>query len=248
MDEIFPMRSREFRNLAWNALGGNWLKAIFSVLFCCLISCLCVVVLSFLATEGSLVYDILDVLGSFFVGVFSFGLLALYLGIARKQETSFGTLFAGFSSLRLFCRIIFAEILTALPLFIAAIIVSFIYYGWMLGAEGLSLIFPVIVFALFLGFAVFWSYSMMPLFFVMRDHLEISAWAALKKSFGLMSGHRFRLFKLHLSFFGWCILGCVTAGILFFWIGPYMMTATAVFYDDLISKTSPAEKLEETQT
>ena len=37
-------------------------------------------------------------------------------------------------------------------------------------------------------------------------------------------------------FFGWMIVGILTFGIAFLWIGPYMRTATARFYDDLLTE------------
>lgn len=235
----------EYRNQAWNALGGNWLRAIFSVIGYSVISVAVTFALTFPFSDGSVSYGAASALASFFDIVLCFGLSAIYLGIARREKPSMGTLFAGFSKM---FRIVLAGILCAIPPVIFAFVAGFLYLGWIIGGHGLELLLPVLLILTLIGFCIFWTYSLMPLFFVMRDYSECSAWTAIKKSYCLMSGHRFKLFKLHLSFFGWMLLGSITLGIAFFWVGPYMATATAVFYDDLnFTQARPAEE-SETQT
>ena len=56
---------------------------------------------------------------------------------------------------------------------------------------------------------------------------------ALKKSKDMMMGHKWRLFCLFTRFLGWILLGILSLGIGFLWIGPYIMTSTANFYIDL---------------
>lgn len=53
-----------------------------------------------------------------------------------------------------------------------------------------------------------------------------------------MNGNKWRLFCLHFSFIGWMLLGILTFGILYFWIIPYMQTAQAEFYRDIIAERS----------
>ena len=43
----------------------------------------------------------------------------------------------------------------------------------------------------------------------------------------------FDLFWLYLSFIGWGILCLFTAGIGFLWLGPYIETSVAAFYEDV---------------
>ena len=42
---------------------------------------------------------------------------------------------------------------------------------------------------------------------------------------------------LQLSFIGWILLAIVTLGIGFLFVGPYMQTANAAFYEDLKAET-----------
>ena len=76
-----------------------------------------------------------------------------------------------------------------------------------------------------------YSYAMTP--YILEEHPELSANAAIDRSRAMMKGHKFDLFWLQLSFIGWGILAVVTCGIGFFWLAPYMDTAQAAFYRDL---------------
>lgn len=72
------------------------------------------------------------------------------------------------------------------------------------------------------------SYSMTP--FILEEHPEMTASQAIKASMRLMDGHKMDLFILNLSFIGWQILACMTFGIGFLFLNPYMNAAYAVFY------------------
>ena len=51
-----------------------------------------------------------------------------------------------------------------------------------------------------------------------------------------ISKKRWKLFCLELSFIGWMLLSMLTFGILLLWVGPYMETAKAAFYEELKAK------------
>ncbi len=87
----------------------------------------------------------------------------------------------------------------------------------------LLLIIPVIIKAL--------SYSMTP--YILRDRPDLQNNAAIELSMDMMQGHKADLFWLYLSFIGWAILCCLTLGIGFFWLDPYMSASVAAFYEDL---------------
>ena len=48
-----------------------------------------------------------------------------------------------------------------------------------------------------------------------------------------MSGNKFRLFCLDLSFIGWDILGMITLGIGMLFVRPYQQAAKAAFYREV---------------
>ena len=78
------------------------------------------------------------------------------------------------------------------------------------------------------------SYAMTP--FILEDHPEMTASEAIKASMKLMDGHKMDLFILGLSFIGWSLLACLTMGIGFLFLNPYMNAAYAAFYRDISRK------------
>ena len=79
-------------------------------------------------------------------------------------------------------------------------------------------------------------YSQVP--FVLKDHPELSAVQAMKKSREMMRGHKFDYFWLSLSFLGWILLACLTLGLALIWLLPYMVQTLAVFYEDVKNGTA----------
>ena len=74
-------------------------------------------------------------------------------------------------------------------------------------------------------------------FFVLADNPTLSSGEARRKSIEIMRGNKFRYFCLNLSFIGWFLLSILTLGILYFWIYPYIFTAQAEFYRDIIGES-----------
>ena len=72
------------------------------------------------------------------------------------------------------------------------------------------------------------SYAMTP--FILEEHPEMTASEAIKASMRLMDGHKMDLFILGLTFIGWSLLACLTMGIGFLVLHPYMNAAYAAFY------------------
>lgn len=64
----------------------------------------------------------------------------------------------------------------------------------------------------------------------------------------LMDGNKWKLFMLQLSFFGWALLCGFTFGIGYLWLNPYMQTATAVFYDELVGGAPAGTQTEDFET
>ena len=68
---------------------------------------------------------------------------------------------------------------------------------------------------------------------VCADNPEMRARDIVKKSWNMTKGHKGELFVLALSFIGWGILACLTLGILYIWLYPYMTVAFALAYEEL---------------
>ena len=84
-----------------------------------------------------------------------------------------------------------------------------------------------------------YAYSMA--FYVKADHPEYTWNECLKTSKTLMKGNKMKLFFLKLSFLGWMIVSCMTCGIGFLWLAPYMECTIANFYAFLAAKHAPEE-------
>ena len=75
------------------------------------------------------------------------------------------------------------------------------------------------------------SYSLT--FYVMVD-FNLSGRKAISKSVELMKGHKAKLFRLGLSFFGWYLLSSLTFGIGAIFLAPYVEATVAEFYAELL--------------
>ncbi|MGN1375848.1 MAG: DUF975 family protein [Prevotella sp.] len=133
-----------------------------------------------------------------------YGYNVLWLGLVREEKVDYGTLFDGFKD---YLRVLLTMLLVGIYTFL-----------W-----SLLLIVP--------GIVKSYSYSMTP--YILKDNPELSYDAAIEESMKLMSGHKMKLFLLDLSFIGWFILCCLTLGIGFIFLIPYMECAHARFYEDL---------------
>ena len=142
--------------------------------------------------------------------IVSVGLQYYFLDIARGAKPEINTLFAPYGD---FVRVLIAGVLTGILSMIGMIL----------------LVVPGVI--VMLGFS--------QTYFLLRDHPELSATDAMRKSWQMMDGHKMDLFLLGLSFIGWAFLAGITfIGIL--WFYPYAMTASARFYENL--RTLPESK------
>ena len=82
------------------------------------------------------------------------------------------------------------------------------------------------------------SYAMTP--FILEEHPEMTASEAIKASMRLMDGHKMDLFILGLTFIGWELLACLTMGIGFLFLNPYMNAAYAAFYRSISGQRQEA--------
>jgi uncharacterized membrane protein len=153
--------------------------------------------------------DMFKLAGLIVSGPLTLGYYGAFLSHARNGEMRVGQLFEGFSSF-----------LTALG---AYVLMAVFIILW-----SLLLIVPGIMAAL--------SYSLT--YFIIADDPDIGPMEAIRKSKEMMYGHRWRLCWLGFRFTGWILLGIVTAGIGFLWVGPYMAAAFARFYQDLLDNTA----------
>lgn len=91
-----------------------------------------------------------------------------------------------------------------------------------------------------------YMYSMVP--YLLHDYPELTPREAMKISREMMSGQKWNLFLLDLTFIGWILLSILTAGIGMIFVEPYMSTTRAAYYEDLKSEKLVEETEEPTST
>ena len=84
------------------------------------------------------------------------------------------------------------------------------------------------------GFIAGYSLSMTER--VMIDHPELNVLQCMRRSHSLMRGHRFDLFCLHFSFFGWSLLEGLTKSLSGIYSQPYRELAVCGFYEALLDE------------
>lgn len=77
------------------------------------------------------------------------------------------------------------------------------------------------------------SYSYAMTGYILAEQPSLTASEAIARSKEMMSGNRWRLFCLELSFIGWSILCSFTLGIGNLWLRPYKQAAVAAFYREI---------------
>lgn len=137
------------------------------------------------------------------------GYYVMWLSVARGGTVDYGMLFDGFKDYK--------------RIFITMLLVGIYEFLW-----SLLLLIP--------GIVKSYSYSMT--YYILADEPEMKYDAAIEKSMRLMKGHKFDLFMLDLSFIGWAILCLLTLGIGVIFLAPYVETAHAKFYEDLIAENA----------
>lgn len=198
----------EYKDLAVQALNGNWGKGVIATLITYLIfsGVSFALMLIFGRSVGDNVGagDVLSNIATILLMPLAWGLEVFFLSIYRGSNPEVSEIFDGFRNyLKILGTLLLQSIYTIL---------------W-----SLLLIIP--------GIIKGYSYSMT--YFVLKDNPTIGYDAAICESMRLMKGHKMQLFLLDLSMIGWAILSILTLGIGFLFLLPYNNTAHAAFYEDL---------------
>lgn len=170
--------------------------------------------LTFLAVIISCAVGLLqDDLGNILFALLSISLAYTFLDLAddgTRENNYFTAMFSAFTRDRI------------LPVFINWLLSTIFVCLW-----SLLLIVPGIIKSL--------AYSQSQ--FIVKDMVdsgqEVDATEAIRKSRQLMNGHKGEYFLLQLTFIGWAMLGCLSLGIGFLWISPYIHVTNAKYYRKL---------------
>lgn len=137
-------------------------------------------------------------------GPMAAGLCFVFLSLARQAPVEAGQLFRGFNG-----------------------------FGTAVGAYLLMTLFVLLWSLLFLIPGIIASYAYAMTFFVIADDPGVGPLQAITRSKEMMRGRKWKLFCLFCRFLGWSLLCILTLGIGYLWLGPYMQTTLAHFYDDV---------------
>ena len=228
----------ELKKQARESLKGNWGKAIliFLAYFLLAFTLDYLEKIFFKSPSLSVFYSILEIL---IVLPASFGFYFTFLKLKRHEKTAtFDFIKEGFSKFSKVWSITFWVLLKMfLPIccFIIAIIllallISLQVKFWLVAIIGVVAYIACIVYAVARGLL----YSLV--YYIAYDEPNLTAKEVVNRSEELMTGNRGDLFLLQLSFIGWLFLSCLTFGIAFIWVAPYMQVTVACFYDELIKR------------
>lgn len=132
-----------------------------------------------------------------------FGFLVYVVKFVRKEPYELKELFAHFKKFW--------------PIFALNFLVGLFTFLW-----SLLLIIPGIIAAL--------SYTMA--MFIMVDGEE-DAMACIRKSKAMMKGYKWDFVVFQLSFILWHLLGIVTLGLAYIYVGPYLTVSQVLYYEEL---------------
>ena len=176
---------------------------------------------------------LLTIIGAIIMILFvpmQYGYYIAHLNSSRQDlPADIGDLFCGYKR---FVDVFVTLLLQFLAVF-AALIPYFVFFGVSLATHLIeSHIFMVIVVGFLLlipGLILGLAYTLVP--FILHDHPELHPAGVLSESRMMMKGHKWELFLLMLSFFGWLLLAVFTFGIGLLWLTPYMSMTLVKFYE-----------------
>ena len=210
-------QNQDYKNAALDALRGNWAPALLCTIVLMLITYLVLTpsVVGNMLMLGQSVLDLANPM--YFSGAGLMLSVFLFFPLSIGVCNTFRKLFV-FGNTDCVKNLLTQSFNGYLRNVLGMLLVYVFVFLW-----SLLLIIP--------GIVKVFSYAMTP--YILKDYPEISVNKAIDMSRAMMTGRKFDLFYLHLSFIGWWILSILTFGIGFIWLIPYVLTSQAAFYDDV---------------
>lgn len=203
---------QELKNRALETLKGKWVESCIAVVIYSIIMGAATFALGLFAGDSETRSTFASVVVNLVLAPLEWGVVIIFLRMARGCQPNFGYLFEGFNR---WGRIVAIYLLRGIYTFL-----------WTL-----LLIVP--------GVVKSYSYALTP--YIMEDRPELGYNATIEESMRLMQGNKMRLFLFDLSFIGWFLLCLLTLGFGLIFLGPYWSTARAHFYEELKAADKTAE-------
>ena len=236
------MSNIKIMTLARKALKGFWLKSIGMTILGGFLSGAIIFAVSltsilFLETgtdapQNYLVSFVFEMAETILVEILLIGFYAYIYDIYKYRKSSFHKLFAGFKN---FSRNAVILVIAALVKgFFSTIAERILDLSDRAPFEG-NLFFYILLIAIVIVFYCYIGYKLFPTWVGLMLKMSLddstSPTDLIRQTFCEVYGYNFKFFCLYLRFLGWGILGCLTFGIGFLWIIPYMTASSVIFFD-----------------
>lgn len=237
------MNSSEFRKQAREKLSGKWGKVALVTLAYFVI----ILVLNFITnrfTETALA-PIISLFELIITIPLAYGLVSVFIKIIDNEEvSSFDFLPIGFNNfsrswkitLNILLKILLPIILLIVSIVILAIGSAGTFTAYMFNSPDFSqtsfsgvLLLGLCMYFVSIVMLIIWSYYYQLSQIIAIENPDITPKEAVENSRKYMTGNRWKLFCLELSFIGWAFLCIFTLGIGMLWLTPYIQVATIVF-------------------
>ncbi|GAA0177799.1 DUF975 family protein [Clostridium sediminicola] len=207
-------------------------------------------------STSQLILNLNQLINLVIAGPLIYGLSGFFLNIIRKNNIRIENLFSGFKrfgkSFLLNLVISIFTVLWWLAIMLPVIIISVIIITIIIMTTGFNegmnsvgnfessfgifisfgiIIFLVSIIAFIICTIIIFRYKLA--YYIYVDNNDYDIMDCIKQSKIMMKGFKIKLFLLYLSFIGWWILSCISLGIGFLWLTPYIQTSTAIFYENL---------------
>ena len=175
-------------------------------------------IISAISVGASFILSLIPVVGSLIASIvvtpaLTLSLIMVYLNVVKGGTPTVGDSFNGFNDFWAAFKVTF--------------LVGLFTFLW-------SLLFVIP------GIIKMYSYSMS--FYVLAENKGKKALECIDESKKMTEGFKMDLFVLGLSFIGWMLLGAITFGIAYIWVGPYMNATYANAYLALKPQEAVAEE------
>lgn len=241
--------SVEIRGLPREHMFGHYGTAIGASVIVSMITGFASLFFTMFLNLATVVGVILNFLISFVIstlnGLFLSGLGYFYLKICCGRPVTVSDVFYGF---KLFPdKALLIQLYRSVWLFLGMLPMTI--FSFLLRIYPQNAALTLLYYLSYILYGVVWvmiSLIYSQVFFLLHDFPNYSAKELLSMSRKLMKGSKGRLFYLMAGFIPLMLLGLLSCGIAFFWLIPYINTACAEFFLDLIQNRQQIQKASET--
>jgi len=227
----------QLKDLAKNKLTGEFKGAIWALLVASMVSRAVSNTALVLLPSGGWFWNIATILFtaviSAFLGILQTGIAYYFLNVSCNKKHSSGDIFYGFhenaeKSIKVSVVHVAMETICLMPFQILTLVfVQTFDYKYILIAYA----------AMIAGYALMTPFSLAisQCYYLLLDFPEATAKEVLTTSIRVMKGHKWRLFKLKLSFLPLQFICLLSFGIGNLWLNPYMRMTYTEFFLDLLN-------------